>query len=105
MSDIMSVKNVVDIHRELGYFRARTWSMTHRAECKLKIPDWPKVERPREKPIQYGPERLSNTELLAIILRSRKKRQNVVDLANKMIKKFKAEKLPDLSYGKWLSKF
>ena len=51
-----------------------------------KIKDLPKIERPREKLIQYGPERLSNSELLAIILRSGKKGENVIDLANKILK-------------------
>lgn len=63
-----------------------------------KIKDLPKIERPREKLIQYGPERLSNSELLALILRSGKKGENVVDLANKVLKKYKAENLPHLTY-------
>lgn len=64
-----------------------------------KIKDLPKIERPREKLIQYGPARLSNSELLAIILRSGKKGENVVDLANKILKKYKAENLPNLTYN------
>ena len=64
-----------------------------------KIKEMPKVERPREKLIQYGPERLSNSELLAILLRSGKKGENVVDLAYKILKRYKAEKLPYLSYA------
>ncbi|MDP2923457.1 MAG: DNA repair protein RadC [Candidatus Omnitrophota bacterium] len=64
-----------------------------------RIKDLPKIERPREKLMQYGPERLSNSELLAIILRSGKKGENVVSLANKILKKYKAENLPNLSYG------
>ncbi len=63
-----------------------------------KIKDLPKIERPREKLIQYGPERLSNSELLALILRSGKKGENVIDLANKVLKKYKAENLPHLTY-------
>jgi DNA repair protein RadC len=64
-----------------------------------KIKDLPRIERPREKLIQYGPARLSNTELLAIILRLGKKGENVVDLANKILKKYKAENLPDVSFN------
>ncbi|MDI6606100.1 MAG: DNA repair protein RadC [Candidatus Omnitrophota bacterium] len=64
-----------------------------------KIKDLPKIERPREKLIQYGPARLSNSELLAVILRSGKKGENVIDLANKILKKFKAENLPSISFG------
>lgn len=63
-----------------------------------KIKDLPKIERPREKLIQYGSARLSNSELLAIILRSGKKGENVIDLASKILKKFKAENLPALSF-------
>ncbi len=63
-----------------------------------KIKDLPKIERPREKLIQYGPERLSNSELLTIILRSGKKGENVIDLANKILKKYRIENLPNLTY-------
>jgi DNA repair protein RadC len=63
-----------------------------------KIKDIPKIERPREKLIQYGPGRLSNSELLAIILRSGKKGENVIDFANKILKKYTAEHLPNLPY-------
>jgi DNA repair protein RadC len=34
------------------------------------IKDWPEDERPREKLLQRGPEALSDTELLALVLRS-----------------------------------
>jgi len=61
-----------------------------------KIKDLPKIERPREKLIKYGPGHLTNSELLAIILRSGKKGENVVELANKILKKYKAENLPNL---------
>lgn len=63
-----------------------------------RIKDLPKVDRPREKLIQYGPSRLTNSELLAIILRSGKKGENVIDLAEKILKRFKGEKLPDIAY-------
>lgn len=64
----------------------------------MKIKDIPKIERPREKLIKYSPGRLSNTELLAIVLRSGKKGENVIDLASKILKKYAAENLPNLSY-------
>ncbi len=63
---------------------------------KLKVKDLPRIERPREKLIRYGPERLSNSELLAIILRTGKKGENVIELANKILKKYGTEKLPYL---------
>ena len=39
-------------------------------KIKSTIKDLPKIERPREKLMQYGPEKLSNSELLAILLKS-----------------------------------
>jgi len=54
----------------------------------MKIKDLPKIDRPREKLEKYGPERLSNSELLAILLRTGSEGVNVVELANKILKKF-----------------
>jgi len=68
-------------------------------KIKKKIKDLPKVERPREKLMQYGPEKLSNSELLAILLRSGKKGENVIELANKILKKFSKDKLPNLTFN------
>ena len=60
----------------------------------MKIKDLPKVDRPREKLEKYGPERLSNSELLAILLRTGGKGVNVVELSNKILKKFSGDGLP-----------
>lgn len=54
----------------------------------MKIKDLPKVDRPREKLEKYGPEKLSSSELLAILLRTGSKDVNVIELANKTLKKF-----------------
>ncbi len=51
-----------------------------------KIKDLPKVDRPREKLQKYGPEKLSNIELLAIILGSGVKGTNVIELSKKILK-------------------
>ncbi|WP_027632431.1 RadC family protein [Clostridium hydrogeniformans] len=52
----------------------------------LKIMDLPENERPRERLIKYGPNTLSNSELLAIILRSGTKYENVIELSNRLLK-------------------
>jgi len=58
----------------------------------LKYPkaiyNWPKDERPREKLFKSGEHTLSNTELIAILLRSVVKGQSAIDLARKIISKF-----------------
>lgn len=52
----------------------------------IKIMDLPKNERPRERMLRYGPKDLSNAELLAVLLRTGTKRENIVALCNKLIK-------------------
>lgn len=59
----------------------------------MKIKDLPRVDRPREKLIKYGPGKLLNSELLAIILGTGIKGINVVELSNKILKKFTGNSL------------
>lgn len=54
----------------------------------MKIKDLSKVERPREKLVKYGPEKLSSAELLAILLRTGCKGVNVVELSKKILSKY-----------------
>ncbi len=54
-------------------------------EYNLKIKDLPEEERPRERMINYGPEALSNTELLAIIIRTGIKGENALTVAQNLI--------------------
>ena len=65
-----------------------------------KIKDLPKILRPREKLLRYGPNKLSNSELLAILLRTGQKGRNVVDLAKKILQKYGARNLPNLDIKK-----
>lgn len=60
-----------------------------------KIKDLAKVDRPREKLVKYGPEKLSNAELLAILLRTGTKDLNVIKLSQKTLRKFKKEKITE----------
>lgn len=55
-------------------------------EKSLKIMDLPKNERPRERLARYGADALSNAELLAVILRTGTKKENVITMCNKLIK-------------------
>ncbi|PIS06562.1 MAG: hypothetical protein COT80_00005 [Candidatus Buchananbacteria bacterium CG10_big_fil_rev_8_21_14_0_10_33_19] len=52
-----------------------------------KIKDIPKIDRPREKLAKYGPGKLEDEELLAIILGSGTKGLNVRALAKRILKK------------------
>lgn len=66
------------------------------------LKDWPEEERPRERMQKYGVKALSNSELLAILLRTGTKEHNVKYLADSIlsnfnsIKEFKNISLPEL---------
>ena len=66
--------------------------------AKYKIKDIPKSDRPREKLIKHGPQFLSNSELLAILLGSGYKGKNVLQLARDILKKYQSKNLPKLTY-------
>ena len=51
-----------------------------------KVKDLKKFDRPREKLERYGPQKLADHELLAIVLGSGIKGTNVVELAKKIVK-------------------
>lgn len=57
----------------------------------------PKIKRPREKLIKYGPNKLSNSELLAIILSTGTKSKNAIQLANHILKQVGSKNLPNAS--------
>jgi len=59
----------------------------------MKIKSLPSDSRPREKLIKHGPLSLSDAELLAIILRTGNKKENVLSLSNKLFSKFDIKKL------------
>lgn len=52
------------------------------------IKTWPEDDRPREKLLKKGAHVLSNSELLAILLRTGTKGISAIDLARKILKKF-----------------
>lgn len=57
-----------------------------------EIPDY---EKPREKAIMLGVERLSNAELLSILIRTGVKDQNVIETSQKLL--YKIDKIQDFS--------
>jgi DNA repair protein RadC len=62
------------------------------------IRDLPKLERPREKLIEKGPENLKDEELLAILLRTGTREKSALDLAKQILKKFSKKKFQKLKY-------
>lgn len=52
-----------------------------------------KEELPREKLLKYGPEKLTEVELLALILRSGTKNNNILDISREILRKHSTKSL------------
>ena len=63
----------------------------------MKIKELPELERPYEKLEMYSPDKLSNAELLAIIIKTGTKEETSVELAQKILK-MKQEKEENLRF-------
>src|SRR3989339_20206 len=59
----------------------------------MKIFDIPEENRPRERLLKRGVEALSDSELLAIILRTGTKGESVIDMSNRLISEYGLENL------------
>lgn len=54
----------------------------------MSIEEWPVFERPREKLLRFGPQMLTDAELLAIFLRCGVQGSSAVDMARGLLKNF-----------------
>ena len=63
----------------------------------MKIKDLPDSSRPRERFLSQGKESLSDAELLALILRTGNKQENVIEMCNKLIKEYELVNMFDCS--------
>lgn len=57
----------------------------------MRIKDTPKVDRPREKLVKYGTKKLTDAELLAIILRTGTWDINVLELSRNVLRAIKPD--------------
>lgn len=53
-----------------------------------KITEWPEDERPRERFLKFGPQNVSDVELLAILLRTGGVESTAIDLARYLLQQF-----------------
>lgn len=65
----------------------------------MRIKDLPRAERPREKLAAYGADRLSDTELLAILLRNGTKNINALELSGRLLRRLGGRGLASASLG------
>jgi len=52
------------------------------------IKSWPETERPMERLIRFGPETLSDAQLMAILIRTGRKKSSAVDMAKHLLRRF-----------------
>ena len=62
-------------------------------DYKIRILDMQKDERPRERLIKNGPSSLSDSELLAIILRTGSRKENVINMSQRLLKEYNIKQL------------
>ena len=66
--------------------------MKEREIERYTIKEMPEEERPQEKLLKFGPNYLSNAELLALIIRTGSKSgDSAIDTANKVLRSLKSE--------------
>ena len=65
----------------------------------MNIKSLPSDERPIEKLIKHGPRILTDSELLAIILRTGNKKESVLGLSNKLFTKYDLKSLSRIKIG------
>ena len=61
----------------------------------------PAIARPREKMLKYGPRALTNTELLAVVLGNGVEGENVLQVAEDLMRRHGTEALPGLTLEGW----
>jgi DNA repair protein RadC len=61
--------------------------MTSPDSAKISIKQWAEEDRPREKLLMKGVSALSNSELLAILIRSGNDKESAVELSRRILQK------------------
>ena len=64
----------------------------------IKIKELPIIERPDEKLEMYGAENLTNSELLAIIIKTGTKEETSIQLAQRILKMNEGKNKNDLTF-------
>lgn len=70
---------------------------------KIRILDMQKEERPRERLIKFGATALSDSELLAIILRTGTMQENVVNLCQRILSQYNLKQLSQINIAQLMS--
>jgi len=63
----------------------------------MKIKDMNEDSRPRERLLKFGIENLSDAEVLALVLEKGTKKENVIEMSNRLITRYGLDKLSECS--------
>jgi len=69
----------------------------------IRVSDLPRGLQPREKLLKSGERALSNSELMALALGSGTKGENVLHIADGLLRKYGFDALPNLSLKEWMT--
>ncbi len=89
----------IERKRHIAFAKGDIWTMLlsekdsgtygrAKLDYRATVRELPSHERPRERLQHFGPQALSTAELLAIILRTGTRGDNVLDLANRLLAKY-----------------
>jgi DNA repair protein RadC len=70
----------------------------------IRIKDLPIHEKPREKLLEKGPDILSMSELIAIILQTGTKKENILNMSSRLLKEYGNKAISEQKNPKLLSK-
>ena len=70
--------------------------------AELRVSDLPRGVRPREKMVQGGPRGLSHVELLAVILGTGTRKENVLKVAERLVRRYGVSAMPALTVKEWM---
>jgi DNA repair protein RadC len=70
--------------------------------AELRVSDLPRGVRPREKMIQGGARGLSHVELLAVILGTGTRKENVLKVAERLVRRYGVSAMPSLTVKEWM---
>jgi len=65
----------------------------------MKIKNLSKFDRPREKLLRYGVEKLRDYELLALVIGKGKQGKNVLEIAKEILRKYPLSVSPEISFN------
>ena len=77
---------------------------TTRKENTLRVKNMPRFQRPRERLLAFGPQKLSDQELLAILIGSGSREESALSLAQRVLQKNEGQFILDAEVGE-LSEF